>query len=342
MDKVKQIVFTGINKAELLDVSCREPGPDEVIVKMAFTTISQGTERANITGNLDVHAFMPRASETPVFPRYGGYSNSGVVFKVGDNVKEFKPGDLVAGWWGLHKSYCEFPAENIIKIDESIPLDIASIAHIACFPMGAIRKTHLEAGESAIVMGLGILGMLAVKELRVAGAVPVIAVDPIKSRRIQALENGADYALDPNDPDFVSKAKSITGKGAAIAIEVTGNGQALDQVLDVMAPKGRVALLGCTRNKDFTIDYYRKVHGPGVSLIGAHTAARPKIDSYPGFWTVRDEIAGILRLEKYGRLDLGKIISEVHSPEEAPQVYRRMLSEKEFPVGIQFDWSQLH
>lgn len=337
----KQIVFTEVNKAEFLEVECREPEAHEVIVKMAATTISQGTERANITGNLDVHAFMPRPSETPVFPRYGGYSDAGTVVAVGSEVKNFKVGDRVAGWWGSHKSYCEFPESNLIHLPDEIPFPAASVAHIACFPMGAIRKTRLEVGESAIVMGLGILGMLAVQELRAAGAVPVIAVDPIEARRKQALENGADYAIDSNDSEFVRKIKELTNGGVKVAIEVTGVGKALDQVLDVMAPKGRVALLGCTRDKNFTIDYYRKVHGPGVTMIGAHTASRPQVDSYPGFWTVHDEMDAILRLEKGGRLNLQNIVSEIHSPAEAPEVYHRMLTEKNFPVGVQFDWTLL-
>ena len=83
------------------------------------------------------------------------------------------------------------------------------------------------------------------------------------------------------------------------------------------------------------------MHAPGVALIGAHTAARPETDSYPGFWTVRDEMDAILKLQKGGRLDLQSIISEVHSPLEAPEVYRRMLTEREFPIGVQFDWSML-
>lgn len=339
--KVKQIVFTAVNQAELLDAECREPDPHEVLVKMAFTTISQGTERANITGDLDVHAFMPRPSGTPIFPRYGGYSNAGTVYAVGSEVTSFQVGDRVAGWWGSHKSICEFPDTNLIKLDDAIALNAASVAHIACFPMGAIRKTRFEVGESAIVMGQGILGLLAIKELRAAGAMPIIAVAPVQTRREFALKHGADYALDCNDPDFTKKAKSLTGEGVKVAIEVTGFGRALDQVLDVVAPKGCVALLGCTRDKNFTIDYYRKIHAPGITLVGAHTAARPACDSYAGWWTDADEMAGILNLQKGGRLDLQSIITEVHAPQEAPEVYRRMLQEKEFPIGVQFDWSLL-
>ncbi|MFR6641702.1 MAG: hypothetical protein ACLUSP_10635 [Christensenellales bacterium] len=68
----------------------------------------------------------------------------------------------------------------------------------------------------------------------------------------------------------------MTARGANVAVEVTGLGKGLDRVLDCMRKFGRVALLGCTRNSDFTIDHYRKVHGPGITPVGAHTAARPR------------------------------------------------------------------
>jgi threonine dehydrogenase-like Zn-dependent dehydrogenase len=179
--------------------------------------------------------------------------------------------------------------------------------------------------------------MMAVGLLRAAGAVPIIAVDPVKEKREQALALGADYALDPFDPDFAKRAKELTGGGANVAIEVTGKGQGLDQVLDCMKPFGRVALLGCTRHSDFTIDYYRKVHGPGISLIGAHTNARPKVESSHGLWTDGDDARAVHRLITGGRFDLEGLIKEVHLPEEAPAVFTRLANESHFPV-VQFDW----
>ena len=126
--------------------------------------------------------------------------------------------------------------------------------------------------------------------------------------------------------------------GARAAIEVTGVGQGLDNALDCMAPRGRVALLGCTRSSDFTIDYYRKVHGPGITLIGAHTNARPVHESAAGWWTTHDDIMAVQRLTAGGRMKLHELVSEVHTPDEAPQVYHRLLTERSFPV-VQFDWS---
>ena len=65
-----------------------------------------------------------------------------------------------------------------------------------------------------MVMGLGILGLIAVQLAKAAGAVPVIAVDPVKERREKALTFGADYALDPMEDGFVDKVKELTGVGS--------------------------------------------------------------------------------------------------------------------------------
>ena len=198
---------------------------------------------------------------------------------------------------------------------------------------------RLEIGESALVMGLGILGLFAVQLLRAAGAAPIIAVDPVKERRDIALNLGADYVFDPTEEEFVGKVRHAAGKGVAVAIEVTGIGVGLNQALDCMARYGRVALLGCTRESDFTVDYYRKVHGPGITLIGAHTQARPTVESHPGWFTQRDDIRAIMRLCEHRRMDLGKMILETHDPFECKEVYERLVKDRCFPPVVQFKWT---
>lgn len=189
-------------------------------------------------------------------------------------------------------------------------------------------------------MGMGVLGLVAIPLLKAAGAVPVISVDPIPEKREKALSVGADYALDPFSKDFAKTARELTNGGAKVGIEVTGVGAGLDGILDCMARFGRVALLGCTRNKEFTIDYYKKVHGPGITLVGAHTNARPQYESSGGWWTQRDDINTVIKLTETGRIKLSDIIDEVYSPLEAPQIYDRLATEKSFPL-VQFDWRKL-
>ncbi len=337
----KQIVFTNINKAEFLDVSPQELKKNQIRVKTHISTISNGTEKANIMGSPTVAASI-HAKDEVVFPRYLGYSTSGVVVEKGEDVKDFEIGDCVAMCWTKHRSYNVIGAQNAVKFDaQKVSFEEAAIAHIAAFPLAAIRKTRLEIGESAMVMGLGTLGLLAVGLLRACGAVPVIAVDPIKERREKALEFGADYAFDPFDSDFADKVRAVSDGGVNVAIEVTGQGAGLNEALDCMARFGRVALLGCTRESNFTVDYYKKVHGPGISLIGAHTLARPEKDSYPGYFTTQDDMKTILNLCSSKRIDLKSLIEKTYSPTECPDVYLSLINDKNFPAVVQFDWSEV-
>ena len=334
------ITFTAPGKAELLEKAIDPPKPGQVLVKTVCSTISSGTERANLTGNPNI-SIDPRSAGAPaVFPRTVGYSSSGIVCAVGENVHSVKEGDRVAVSWGIHSRYQTVSEKNVHLLEEQNSFRDGALGLIGTFPLAAIRKCRLEIGESSIVMGLGVLGLLTVQLLRAAGAYPVIAVDPVADKREKALLLGADYAFDPFVPDFESRIRAIVPNGVRVAVEVTGNGKALDQVLDCMARFGRVALLGCTRSPDFTIDYYRKVHGPGISLIGAHTNARPQEESSPGMWTTRDDIRTLLQLAANGRIGLERMVEETHSPTEAPEIFSRLAAEKHFPV-VQLDWTTL-
>ena len=333
--KTSTITFTAPGKAELLESELEAASGTKVLVRLAFSSVSSGTERANLLGNKSLSPYV--APRDAVFPTVVGYSSSGTVIGVGENADGLKTGDRVALIWSKHSAINRIGKEKCFRIPDSVSFEDAALFHIATFPLAAIRKCRLETGESAIVMGMGMLGLIAVKLLRAAGAAPVIAVDPDEKKRAKALSCGADFALDPFKSDFAAKALELTGGGARVGIEVTGIGAGLDGILDCMARFGRVALLGCTRNSDFTIDYYRKVHGPGITLVGAHTMARPETESSPGMWTVGDDMNALIKLTELGRLDLATMIDETRAPEEAPEVYGRLANEKTFPL-VQFDW----
>lgn len=338
--KTKKIVFPEVNRAALVDGDPQVAGDDYVIVKTAVSTVSAGTERANITGDANVSG---RNAPSVKFPRSAGYSSAGTVVEVGPAVTSVKAGDRVIVFWGSHSSYNVVPERKVLKIeDDNISFAQAALILISTFSMAAIRKCRFEVGEAALVMGLGILGQFAVRILHAAGAAPLIAVDPVAKRREEALNGGADYALDPFEEGFADKVKALTGgRGVPVAIEVTGQGAGFDEALDCMANFGRIALLGCTRNKDFSIDYYRKIHCPGITVIGAHTMARPQSDSAPGWFTEVDDMRATMRLISCGRLKLDNMESEMHSPAECPEVYQRLINDREFPPIVQFDWSRL-
>ena len=344
------IVFTSAGVAELIDRPMPDPKSGEVLVRVVRSCISSGTERANLIGVPDGGVGIFGTATTTTWPRQCGYSTSGVVEKLGEGVTGLKVGDRVAMSWTLHSAHVCVPAGNAYRIPDGVSFEQAALTHISTFPMAAVRKCRLEIGEGAIVMGQGILGQLAVLILKAAGATPVIAADPVAEKRTRALALGADFALDPTAVDFAAQAKSlcpseyrkIFGRvemsGPKVGIEVTGVGAALNGVLDVIAPFGRIALLGCTRDSDFTVDYYHKVHGRGVTLVGAHTACRNSDESAPGWWTQRDDALAFLRLLALGRISLAGFVDEVHKISACGDVYARLACGGAFPV-VQFDWT---
>ena len=98
--KNQRIVFTAPGVAELVDCPMPEVGANDVRVRVAVSSISSGTERANVSG--DPNISYASTDQTVRFPRYGGYSTSGIVDAVGANVKSVKPGDRVAMSWTTH------------------------------------------------------------------------------------------------------------------------------------------------------------------------------------------------------------------------------------------------
>ena len=345
----KSIVFTGPGKAELVEEELVAPKTGEVLVRLVRSCISSGTARANLTGVPDAGVGIFAKGEGVTWPRRCGYSSSGVVEEVGEGVTGLAVGDRVALSWSVHASHVVLPAAQVYRLPENVSFETAAWTHIATFPLAAIRKCRLEMGEGALVMGQGVLGQLAVKLLRAAGATPVIAADPVAAKRERALKLGADAALDPTAADFAAQAKAlcrgerfvmrarVPGDGPAVAIEVTGVGAALDQALDAVAPYARIALLGCTRDSNFSIDYYHKVHGRGVTLVGAHTLARCEGESAPGWWTERDDARAFLRLISLGRISLEGFTDEVRVPEACGEVFARLAAGGPFP-NVQFDW----
>ncbi len=333
---IRQIYFTAPGIAELVEKEIPVLKDDDILVKTEYTAISGGTERANLVG-------LPNTSQS--YPIALGYSGASKVVEKGAAVRDFAVGDRVLVYHGYHADYCVVKTHMLTKIDyphERIPSIEAAFVIIASMSLGGVRKARIEVGESAMVMGQGILGIFATQLCRISGAVPVIAADLKAGRRELALKLGADYAFAPADATFADTVREATGgKGANAIIEVTGSSYAMKQALDCAAWQGRIALLGCTRISDCEVDYYQKVHRPGVSLIGAHNFVRPKYESYPGHWTHHDDCKALLKLVDLGRLKIAPVISEVLSPESAPSVYRRLAEGLDFPVGAVFDWSKL-
>jgi len=328
------IVFESIGTAVLKRCEVPQPKRGEVVLENHYTVVSAGTERANLIN-------LPNTSLR--FPYHPGYSGVGRVAAIGDGVENVKVGDRALSSHLGHRSHAiQRAADLIVVTDDRVDSLDAAFVVIGSMGLQGVRKLKLQLGESAMVIGLGILGMFATQAAALDGAIPVIVSDFDKRRRDLALSLGADHAFSPDEENLPEKIRELTyGKGADAIVEVTGSAVALQQALTYVARQGRITLTGCTRISDAHIDFYRYVHHAGVSLIGAHTFVRPKADSYPGYWTPQDDYRTMLAFMAAGKLKAKEIISEIVSPETAPAVYTRLAEVKHPPLGIVFDWKQV-
>lgn len=345
-----RVVFEGIGKAALRSADVQPPKSGEVLIENHYTVISAGTERANLmnmpnTGPSQAPDFASRQAPDPSqkYPYYPGYCGIGEVVAVGEGVDGAKVGTRVLACRSGHRSHAIQPAATLTPVEDgNIDSLDAAFTVIAAMGLQGVRKLRLEIGESAMVIGLGLLGMFAVQAAALSGAVPVIVSDFDKKRRDLALTLGADYAFSPDEEHLPERIRELTqGKGANGVVEVTGSAKALQQALTYVAREGRVSLLGCTRVSDAPIDFYQYIHQRGVSLIGAHTYVRPQQESRPGYWTEQDDYRTLLALLAKKKLQVRPIISEIVSPAKAADVYQRLAEDPHPPLGIVFDWNQV-
>ena len=334
--KTKSIVFVAPGKAEFQDRDRDDSlAPDRVLLKTECTLISPGTEFANLSGNTN------RGKKSP-FPSVLGYSAVARVLKTGSAVTTLHEGDRCLCYHSQHSNYQIMPENNLVRIeDDELPSVEAVFCVVGCMGFQGVRRCRPEFGESLMVMGLGLLGQFAVQTAHLSGCLPVIALDFNEARRRIALASGADAAFSPDDPDLREKILELTcGRKCDMVIEVTGNPQAVVQGLELTARFGRIALVGCNRTPTENIDFYNLVHRPGISVIGAHNMARPLDDRRPGVWTMKEDMALLLRYMSAGRLHAGELLTMVADPADSPGIYDRLYARDPALLGVVFDWSK--
>lgn len=334
--KVSRITFPSPRRTELeqFDLPDACP-PGYVLLKTDYTLVSPGTEMAGFLG-------LPNSWGGTTAPRYPvrpGYSTAGRILALGPDVPELKPGDRVIAYHSPHASHSIKEWRHLVRIDhEELESQTAVFSIIAAMALQGVHKLRLELGESALIMGQGLLGLFATQFARLSGALPVIALDFSPERRALALKLGADHAFVPDAENLAATIKNLTGQGVNAVAEISGAPDAVKQAFHYMAPMGRIALVGCSRTSTPDVDFYNDVHKPGITIIGAHNFVRPSENSFPGYWTLRDDLKMLLRFFALGRLQAAPMIADIVSPETTAEVYQRFEDGNVNPPGILFDW----
>jgi 2-desacetyl-2-hydroxyethyl bacteriochlorophyllide A dehydrogenase len=317
-------------RAILESFTVREPGPGEVLIQSEVSLISPGTERA---------FFLSLPNAQGRFPGYPGYSLVGRVIACGDGVSTVRAGDrVVCG--GPHASHAVLRSERVWPSAEGLEPAEAVFFNLGAIAMQGVRKARIELGEATLVLGLGLIGNLALQLARLQGALPAIGLDPDRGRRELAGACGADAAFDPGAAEVESSLSALTGgRGPAVVIEATGSPEAVNDALARAGHHARVVLLASTRGTSET-NFYRDVHRKGLTLLGAHANVVPPRDSSPGYWTLGDEVGTILRLLAARRLQVAPLTSRVFPFNEAPVAYEQLASWKKDLLGMVLQWSR--
>ena len=330
--RCKGIVAVSKGDVRLIDVDVPDPEAKEVQVRMVCTLISAGTERAFILG-------LPNA--TPEYPHVPGYCCAGVVEKCGRDVTGFVPGDRVACYAVDvgHREIGNVPASLVVLVPDGVSFEQAAFASLGQTSLQGVRKCRIEIGESVAVLGLGLVGLLALQLARVNGALPAIGVDRVAKRLEIAMQCGAEIVISNEDGKLAEHIRHLTkGKGPAVVFECTGFPEAMQESCMAAADYARICILGCPRGTaDF--NFYRHVQKKSITIIGAHAVdSIPAEHSYPNYWTFADDAACFLDLVKHSHVNLLPLISERVSWKEAEKVFQRLIAWDKDALGIVITW----
>lgn len=308
-----------------------EPGATEVTVAVRASVVSPGTERAFI---------LTLENTDHNYPRILGYSAAGVVLRVGRDVTDFKQGDRVAGIMP-HASVHNAESRNLVHIPDDVSFEQAAFVRIGVISMQAVRKARLELGECVMVLGLGLIGQMAMQLARANGASPVIGLDIVESKRRLAEGLGCTHVLDSRQEKIEEALKNIgSGKLPQVVIESTGLPGPIEQAVQLTERYGRVIILGSTRGST-EINFYRDVHKKGIQIIGAHISCNPAEFSYPGYWTFRDNADCFMRLLAEGRVCVDELISQRAYYGDYNAVYANVLQAKEDYITSILQWEEM-
>ncbi|NGO69710.1 alcohol dehydrogenase catalytic domain-containing protein [Streptomyces boncukensis] len=213
-------------------------------------------------------------------------------------------------------SYAVVARESLVPIPRDIPFEVASMFGCAVLTgAGAVVNTAgLRPGQSAVVYGLGGVGLSAVLGARAAGAYPLIAVDPVPGKRELALRLGAGHACAPDEAEEAVAA--LTGGGADFAFEAVGSGAVTAACLRAVGRGGTVVSVGLPA-PDRTLEDVPALAfaGEGKSLIGSYmgdAVPRRDIPRFLALWR-----AGLMPVEEMRTATLPLTTADVNGALES-------------------------
>lgn len=235
----KEVLWPQAKQAEYHEEEAREPLDNEVMIHTQYSLVSKQTESHWLASNAN-HKVIGTT-----FPFVPGYSAAGIVEKVGKNVTKFKQGDRVIGapTYGAHSNYTYVDEANVYLVNAKTKLDDVVYFNLGMTGLYTFLNSDAKFGNSIALIGQGTVGSFVTQAAKAAGCYPILALDINADARKQALKNGADIALDPNDKEQIEKIIKQNG-GFDVAIDMSGSNSGMNLALHLAEKLGTVVL--CT------------------------------------------------------------------------------------------------
>ncbi len=265
---MKALVLTEYNRIEYVDVSDPQLGPGEVLVQV---------KAVGICGS-DIHG-LDGSTGRRIPPLIMGHEAAGVVAEVGPGVTAWKPGQRLTFDSTVYCGNCHFCNDGLINLCDNrqvlgvscaefkrdgafaeyvavperilyelpadLPFEQAAMVEPTSVAVHGVSLLPTRPGDAAVVIGAGVIGLLAIQALRAAGCGPIIAVDVDKERLALARELGAGESVNSSDPDPAGRIRQLTaGRGADIAFEAVGLPATVRLAVECVRKGGAVAQVG--------------------------------------------------------------------------------------------------
>jgi len=337
---MKGIIFAEKEKVVVSDgLSMPKVENGDILTKTLVSGVTIGTELNFLTGGC-------YSQPWPVLP---GYQNVGRVMEAYSQSSPIKVGQRVySHYWyrpvefiysgkkyvkdaGAHLEFRGGPPvhPNLIPLPDDISNEEASLLSVVCIGIHGARRSGASIGKKVLILGLGLIGQFASQAARALGAC-CHGFDKIELRLEKAKELACEMVFDGKDPDVWEKI----GKEAPydIIIETTGNNNLLDCALKnvagerneegEMVRQGVIYLMG-GRDK---VEYTNMLAHPKETIL-MHSSHH-----------TRKEVFEALRLKRLGIIKISPLITHHFSPDEAPEVYKRLLAGDPKIIGVVFKW----
>lgn len=351
---MKQIIQSFKTGETLLeDIPAPQVSVGSVLIQTTRSLVSAGTERMLI--EFGKNNLIQKARQQPdkvkqvlakiksdgllptieaVFTKLGqplplGYCNAGKVIAVGEGVIDFKIGDRVASN-GHHAEYVNVPQNLVAHIPGIVSDDEAAFTVIGSIGLQGLRLCNPTFGETIVVTGLGLIGLLTA-QLLIANGCRVIGID-IDSKKIKIAGQKGIICVNPNDgTDAVKFVKDITGNTGADGVIITASAKGdeiISQSAQMCRKRGRVILVGVIGLNISRAEFYEKElsfqvscsYGPGRY----DEAYEQKGNDYPlpfVRWTEKRNFETILEAISTGKLEVKSLITEKVALEDYKKIY---------------------